>query len=81
MSTAEVPLLSVRGLEVRFGAHAPAVCGLDLTVRPGQTVTVVGDTPMQSIIARLSATPGELRWEGRTLDADGDEIRNKGWGD
>ena len=25
------------------------------------------------------ATPGELRWSGRTLDADGDEIRRSGW--
>jgi crotonobetainyl-CoA:carnitine CoA-transferase CaiB-like acyl-CoA transferase len=44
-----------------------------------EVVTVVGDTPMQSLIARLSATPGVLRWPGRTLDADGDEIRAHGW--
>ena len=37
------------------------------------------DTPMQSVIARLSATPGALRWAGRGLDADGDEIRSTGW--
>ncbi|MFT6391951.1 MAG: crotonobetainyl-CoA:carnitine CoA-transferase CaiB-like acyl-CoA transferase [Ilumatobacter sp.] len=36
-------------------------------------------TPMQSMIARLSATPGALRWAGRELDADGDEIRANGW--
>lgn len=36
-------------------------------------------TPMQSMIARLSATPGALRWAGRGLDADGDEIRSTGW--
>jgi len=36
-------------------------------------------TPMQSVIARLSATPGRLRWAGRDLDADGDEIRTTGW--
>ncbi len=36
-------------------------------------------TPMQSVIARLSATPGALRWAGRDLDADGDEIRASGW--
>jgi crotonobetainyl-CoA:carnitine CoA-transferase CaiB-like acyl-CoA transferase len=39
----------------------------------------VDDTPMQSLIARLSATPGALRWAGRRLDADGDEIRATGW--
>ena len=36
-------------------------------------------TPMQGLIARLSATPGALRWQGRPKDADGQEIRTKGW--
>ena len=44
MSTQDAPLLSVEGLEVRFGAHAPAVCGVDLTVLRGQTVAVVGES-------------------------------------
>jgi crotonobetainyl-CoA:carnitine CoA-transferase CaiB-like acyl-CoA transferase len=44
-----------------------------------EIVTDVGGTPMQSLIARLSATPGELRWPGRPLDADGQEIRAHGW--
>ncbi len=43
------------------------------------TITTVGDTPMQSLIAQLSATPGLLRHPGRTLDADGEQIRDKGW--
>ena len=42
-------------------------------------VTTVGDTPMQNLIARLSATPGVLHHEGRPLDADGAEIRDLGW--
>ncbi|MGB3735885.1 MAG: CoA transferase [Ilumatobacter sp.] len=42
-------------------------------------VELVDDTPMQSVIARLSATPGALRWAGRGLDADGEEIRSNGW--
>jgi crotonobetainyl-CoA:carnitine CoA-transferase CaiB-like acyl-CoA transferase len=36
-------------------------------------------TPMQGLIAKLTATPGVLRWQGRPLDADGTEIRAKGW--
>lgn len=40
----------------------------------------VGGTPMQGLIAKLSATPGALRWSGRALDADGDDIRAHGWG-
>ena len=44
-----------------------------------ETITSVDGTPMQGLIARLSATPGSLRWSGRRLDADGDAIRNSGW--
>ena len=43
-------------------------------------ITDVAGTPMQALIARLSATPGVLRWPGRPLDADGEEIRRSGWG-
>ena len=39
----------------------------------------VDGTPMQGLIAKLSATPGVLRWAGRTLDADGPHIRAHGW--
>lgn len=42
-------------------------------------IAEVGDTPMQGLIAELSATPGRLDWEGRPLDADRDEIVAKGW--
>jgi crotonobetainyl-CoA:carnitine CoA-transferase CaiB-like acyl-CoA transferase len=44
-----------------------------------EAITDVGGTPMQGLIARLSATPGTLRWPGRPLDADGDHIRTSGW--
>ena len=36
--------------------------------------------PMQGLIAKLSATPGVLRWHGRAIDADGAAIRAHGWG-
>jgi len=45
-----------------------------------QAIKIVGTTPMQGLLASLSGTPGELRWEGRTLDADGAEIRKNLWG-
>ena len=54
-------------------ASRPALRGA-----PGSIADVDG-TPMQALIARLSATPGALRWAGRPLDADGDEIRAHGW--
>jgi len=45
-----------------------------------QAIAIVGATPMQGLFASLSMTPGELRWEGRALDADGAEIRKNFWG-
>lgn len=42
-------------------------------------IPLVGGTPMQGLIADFSETPGELRWEGRPLDADGDVTRLNGW--
>ncbi len=44
MTAGEATLLSVQGLEVRFGTRAPAVCGMNLTVQRGQTVAVVGES-------------------------------------
>src|SRR6202451_1478058 len=44
MSTPDVPLLSVVGLEVGFGADAPAVRQVDPAVRAGQTVAIVGES-------------------------------------
>ncbi|WP_454561608.1 dipeptide ABC transporter ATP-binding protein [Mycobacterium haemophilum] len=38
------PLLSVEGLEVRFGTHTPVVRGMNLRVLRGQTVAVVGES-------------------------------------
>ncbi|SPM34177.1 ABC-type microcin C transport system, duplicated ATPase component YejF [Mycobacterium rhizamassiliense] len=42
--SAPLPLLSVQGLEVTFGDHAPAVRGVDLSVMRGQTVAIVGES-------------------------------------
>ena len=46
-----------------------------------EAIVEVDGTPMQGLIAHLSATPGALKWSGRRLDADGDAIRSAGWGD
>ncbi len=45
-----------------------------------EAIVEVGGLPMQGLIAKLSATPGVLRWHGRALDADGADIRAHGWG-
>jgi len=44
-----------------------------------QMIETVGTTPMQGLLASLSHTPGVLRWEGRALDADHEEIAKNGW--
>ncbi|OBA84626.1 ABC transporter ATP-binding protein [Mycobacterium sp. 1164966.3] len=74
---AEPSLLSVEGLEVRFGAQDPAVCGLDLTVRRGQTVAVVGEsgsgksTAATAILGLLAPggriTGGRIVFDGRDI--------------
>ena len=66
-------------------AIGPVMSMADISADPHyaarEAIAEVDGTPMQGLIAHLSATPGELRWQGRALDADGDEIRATGWGD
>ncbi|MEY2521581.1 MAG: hypothetical protein QOJ66_146 [Ilumatobacteraceae bacterium] len=66
-------------------AIGPVMSMADISADPHyaarQAIATVDGTPMQGLIAHLSATPGVLRWQGRALDADGDEIRARGWGD
>lgn len=73
----------IRIFEEAEAAIGPVLDMADIAVDPHfverQAIVEVGDTPMQNLIARLSRTPGELRHPGRGLDADGDEIRRKGW--
>jgi peptide/nickel transport system ATP-binding protein len=71
------PLLSVEGLEVRFGNHAPALRGVDLTVLRGQTVAVVGEsgsgksTTAAAILGLLAPggriTAGRIVFDGRDI--------------
>jgi crotonobetainyl-CoA:carnitine CoA-transferase CaiB-like acyl-CoA transferase len=42
-------------------------------------IQIVGDTPMQGLIAALSKTPGVLHHEGNALDADRNDITTHGW--
>ena len=39
----------------------------------------VEGTPMQGLIAKLSKTPGSVKWRGKDTNADGDSIRQQGW--
>ncbi len=65
-------------------AIGPVMSMADIAADPHyaarQAIVDVDGTPMQGLIAHLSATPGALRSQGRALDADGDDIRANGWG-
>jgi crotonobetainyl-CoA:carnitine CoA-transferase CaiB-like acyl-CoA transferase len=66
-------------------AIGPVLSMADISVDPHyaarQAIVELEGTPMQGLVAKLSATPGSLRWQGRAIDADGDEIRANGWGE
>ncbi|WP_370415156.1 oligopeptide/dipeptide ABC transporter ATP-binding protein [Streptomyces fradiae] len=78
MSTTEEPLLSARGLRVAFpgrrGAPAArAVDGVDLDIRPGEIVALVGEsgcgktTLARSLLGLVRPTGGEVRFTGAPL--------------
>jgi peptide/nickel transport system ATP-binding protein len=79
MSTPDLPLLSVAGLEVNFGDDAPVVRRVDLAVRAGQTVAIVGEsgsgksTTAAAILGLLPAggriTAGRIMFDGIDLTA------------
>jgi len=79
MNTAD-PLLSVTGLEVRFG-DAPAIRGVDLAVQAGQTVAIVGEsgsgksTTAAAILGLLPPggriTSGRIEFDGVDLTCAG----------
>ncbi|HEX2785115.1 MAG TPA: CoA transferase [Ilumatobacteraceae bacterium] len=64
-------------------AIGPVMSMADISADPHyaerQAIVEVEGTPMQGLVAKLSATPGAVRWQGRPIDADGDEIRANGW--
>jgi crotonobetainyl-CoA:carnitine CoA-transferase CaiB-like acyl-CoA transferase len=67
--------------EAAEAAIAPVMTMADIAADPHfrhrSAVVDLAGTPMQGLIARLSATPGRLRWTGRHIDADGAEIRKE----
>jgi crotonobetainyl-CoA:carnitine CoA-transferase CaiB-like acyl-CoA transferase len=71
----------LEAFEQAHAAAAPVYDVADLAVDPhlaarGAIVEVDG-TPMQGLVARLSATPGAVRWAGRSLGRDTEQVRGE----
>ena len=69
-------LLDVRGVEVIYGASAPALRGVSLTVRPGQAVALLGangagkTTTIRAISGLLNVHQGRIVAGSVRLDGD-----------
>ncbi len=71
-STAE-PLLSAHGLSAGYNGQ-PAVRDVDLAVRPGEVLLVLGangagkSTTLLALAGELRPLAGEVRWQGTAID-------------
>jgi oligopeptide/dipeptide ABC transporter ATP-binding protein len=81
----DTPLLEVSGLEVSFpmkkGAVARAVDGVDLTVREGEVLALVGEsgcgktTLARAVIGLQRPSAGEVRFRGEPLRYDASSLK------
>jgi peptide/nickel transport system ATP-binding protein len=77
VTESDAPLLAVQGLQVTFGDDAPALRGVDLTVRSGQTVALVGESgsgKSTTAAAVLGLLPPGGRITGGRIVFDGADI-------
>ena len=67
------PLLEVVGVQAGYGT-LPVLFGVDLTIKPGEAVTLLGrngmgkTTTVRCIVGLLKATSGMIRFEGQRID-------------
>ncbi|MEU2749678.1 ABC transporter ATP-binding protein [Streptomyces collinus] len=80
------PLLSAQGLHVAFpgrhgGPRSRAVDGVDLDIRPGEIVALVGEsgcgktTLARSLLGLVEPTAGRVTFDGRPLDYSGRSLK------
>jgi len=64
-------------------AIGPVMTMADISIDPHyaarDAIVEVDGTPMQGLLAKLSATPGGLRWQGKPMNDDNQQIREQGW--
>ena len=74
---------ALRELSEADAAAGPIMDMADIAADPHyaarDAIIAVEGTPMQGLVAKLSGTPGAVRWRGRERDADGEHIRRNGW--
>ena len=74
---------ALRELSEADAAAGPIMDMADIAADPHyaarDAIITVEGTPMQGLVAKLSGTPGAVRWRGRERDADGEHIRRNGW--
>ncbi|MEY4364958.1 MAG: hypothetical protein RLZZ305_302 [Actinomycetota bacterium] len=74
---------ALRELSEADAAAGPIMDMADIAADPHyaarDAIISVEGTPMQGLVAKLSQTPGGVRWRGRARDADGERIRRNGW--
>jgi crotonobetainyl-CoA:carnitine CoA-transferase CaiB-like acyl-CoA transferase len=74
----------IEAFEAAEAAVAPVLSMAEVDADPHmiarRNVVEVDGVPMAGPIARLSATPGTVRWTGRAPDADGADVRATRWG-
>ena len=73
----------IAAFEAAEAAIGPVLDMADIAADPHyaarHAIVEVDGTPMQGLLAKLSATPGRVAWSGRALDADGAALRAHGW--
>ena len=71
--SSDEPLLAAHGLSAGYHDQ-PAVRDIDLAVRPGEVLLVLGangagkSTTLLALAGELRPLAGEVRWQGRTID-------------
>lgn len=80
--SASTPLLSIEGLGKSYGGSAPALCGVDLELCPGELVALIGSsgagksTLLRCINRLVEPSSGSVRFDGRDMRAlGGRELR------
>ena len=73
----------LRAFTAAEAAIGPVMSMADISADPHyaarDAIVDVDGTPMQGLVAKMSATPGAVCWQGRKFNYDNQQIREQGW--